>query len=368
MPLIAEGARIRDTIEVERFIGEGAFAEVYRVRHRFLGRQAMKLFKRVGMTLAEIEEMLGEAILLSRIGHPNIIRVFDANVFETAQGIHGYFTMENVPGGCLDRFWRSHGPNLVPLATSVEIIRQICRGLAVAHEESPPIVHRDIKPTNVLIGYEADGLRARLSDFGLARRVNPLTLLATAAGTLPFKPPEVFTDTRSDSCAADVWALGVTFYLLLTDRLPFAIDPDLGWSNKKAFEKPPVAPTYWNPQLDPALERTVLRCLEIDPSERFQTAKELLTAIESASSSASPKERRPTLSTSAEGTKAALGQHSPPDREGAQRLVRLALDWAHDVRRLTEAADLMEEAFNESPSLREKYEDRVQLWRRGISL
>ena len=68
MALLENGRIIRDTYEVERFLGEGAFAEVYRVKHRFLGRQAMKVFKRVGMNLDEIQEMLGEAILLSRIG------------------------------------------------------------------------------------------------------------------------------------------------------------------------------------------------------------------------------------------------------------------------------------------------------------
>ena len=70
MRLLEDGQIIRDTYEVERFLGEGAFAEVYRVRHRFLGRQAMKVFKRVGMSLDEINDMLGEAILLSRIGQP----------------------------------------------------------------------------------------------------------------------------------------------------------------------------------------------------------------------------------------------------------------------------------------------------------
>ncbi|HVT04950.1 MAG TPA: serine/threonine protein kinase, partial [Thermoanaerobaculia bacterium] len=99
MPLLESGQVIRDTYEVERFLGEGAFAEVYRVRHRFLGRQAMKVFKRVGMALDDINEMLGEAVLLSRIGHPNIVRVFDANVIESSRGVCGYFTMENVPGG-----------------------------------------------------------------------------------------------------------------------------------------------------------------------------------------------------------------------------------------------------------------------------
>ena len=101
---------VRDTYEVERFLGEGAFAEVYRVRHRFLGRQAMKVFKRVGMNLDEIQDMLGEAILLTHLKHPNIVSVSDANVFETRNGTCGYFTMEHVPGGSLDKFWRSHGP------------------------------------------------------------------------------------------------------------------------------------------------------------------------------------------------------------------------------------------------------------------
>ena len=70
MPLLEDGQMIRDTYEVERFLGEGAFAEVYRVKHRFLGRQAMKVFKRVGMDLDEIQDMLGEAILLIRYDSP----------------------------------------------------------------------------------------------------------------------------------------------------------------------------------------------------------------------------------------------------------------------------------------------------------
>ena len=98
MRLLEDGQMIGGTYEVERFLGEGAFAEVYRVKHRFLGRQAMKVFKRVGMNIEEIHEMLGEAILLSRLAHPNIVRVFDANLLETERGHCGYFTMENVSG------------------------------------------------------------------------------------------------------------------------------------------------------------------------------------------------------------------------------------------------------------------------------
>jgi len=163
MGILSDGQIIRGTYEVERYLGEGAFAEVYRVRHKFLGRQAMKVFKREGMTLTEIEEILGEAVLLSRIGHPNIIRVFDANVLETPAGLCGFFTMENVPGGSLDRFWRSYGLHFVPIETTVEIMKQVCRGMSLAHAEDPPIIHRDIKPQNILVGYEADGLRVTSS-------------------------------------------------------------------------------------------------------------------------------------------------------------------------------------------------------------
>jgi eukaryotic-like serine/threonine-protein kinase len=136
------------------------------------------------------------------------VRVFDANVLDAPRGTCGYFTMENVSGGSLDKFWRSHGGQLVPIATAIDLARQICRGISQAHREKPPIVHRDIKPQNILVGYEAEGLRARISDFGLAKKVNPLTLLATAAGTLAFKPPEAFSERKGDSCAADVWAIG----------------------------------------------------------------------------------------------------------------------------------------------------------------
>jgi len=368
MSLLQEGENIKDTYEVERFIGEGAFAEVYRVKHKFLGRQAMKLFKRVGMTQNEIEEMLGEAILLSRIGHPNIVRVFDANIFESSKGTCGYFTMENVSGGSLDKFWRSYGTNFIPIETTIDIMLQVCRGLAVAHDESPPVIHRDIKPQNILIGYEADGLRARVSDFGLAKKVNPLTLMATAAGTLGFKPPEAFLKEKADSCAGDVWALGVTLYMMLTDKLPFEVDSDLGWSNKKAFEKELVPPSFWNIEVDPAIEKIVLNCLEINPSKRYQTARELLDALKSWKKPAPSQKSSPPRGASLGESKSGFGAYSPIDQEAGNKLVNLAIKKAKEEGRLFEAADIMEEAFNKSPSLRQKYANQVRLWRCGISM
>lgn len=368
MPLLQDGYRINETYEVERFLGEGAFAEVYRVCHRFLGRQAMKVFKRLDMTEPEVLESLNEAILLTHLKHPNIVSVHDANVFKGPKGTCGYFTMEYVPGGSLDRFWRSHGANIVPVETTVDIMRQICRGLSVAHASAIPIIHRDIKPQNILVGYEADGLRARVSDFGLAKKVNPLTLLATAAGTLAFKPPETFLKSKGDSCAADVWALGVTMYLLLTDQLPFDVDPNLGWSNNKAFERELTPPTSWNVDVDAHLENIVLRCLKTNPDDRYSTAKELLEALDCWRNPAHSKEQKPKKPLSSELSKSVLGAHSAVNHEEGQRLVKEAIRRAKEDGRLFEAADIMEEAFNKSPSLRQKYANQVRLWRCGISM
>lgn len=365
MPLLETGQKIKDTYEVERFLGEGAFAEVYRVRHKYLGRQAMKVFKRNDMTLSEIEGMLGEAILLSRMGHPNIVRVFDANTFESTDQMCGYFTMEYVSGGTLDRYWRSHGSKLVPMMQAIDLIRQVCRGLALAHSEDPPIIHRDIKPQNILVGYETDGLRARISDFGLAKSVNPLTLHATAAGTLSFKAPEAFKTEKSDSCAGDVWSLGVTMYLLMTDKLPYQVDPDLGWENRKAFDKQISSPSEINFEVDKPLEAIVLKCLERRPENRFQNAREVMTALDkwSARVVETPAKKSEQQSLS---SKAIYGDESPLNETEGKRMAQSAIKIVKEKGSLSEAADLMEEAFGKVPSLRQKYAEQVRLWRCGI--
>ena len=367
MRLLTPGQIIRDTYEVERFLGQGAFAEVYRVKHQFLGRQAMKVFKRVGITEDETVEMLGEAILLSRIGHPNIVRVFDANVFDSPNGLCGYFTMENIPGGSLDKFWNSYGTKMVPIETTINLVEQVCRGLIVAHSESPPIIHRDIKPQNILVGYEADGLRARISDFGLAKSVNPLTLMATAAGTLAFKSPEAFASAKGDSCAGDIWGLGTTLYLLLTDQLPFDVDPELGWGKGQVSDSKIISPRTFNFDVNEHLEQIVLKCLRKNPEDRFQNARELLDELEKwePTSQESNESREKGV---APVSKVSIGACPKPNRAEAQKLASHAIRMAKKGGVLMEAADIMEDAFNKSPSLRQKYASQVRLWRCGISM
>jgi serine/threonine-protein kinase len=103
MPILSEGQNILEAYEEERFLGYGEYAEFYRVKHRILGRQSMKVFKAAGMTLADIEEALGETILLFRIGHPKSVRVCDANIAQTNKVLFGFFTMNNVLGGSLKK-------------------------------------------------------------------------------------------------------------------------------------------------------------------------------------------------------------------------------------------------------------------------
>ena len=366
MRLLSEGQLIRDIYEVERFLGEGAFAEVYRVKHRFLGRQAMKVFKRVGMELSEIHDMLGEAIILSRINHPNIVRVFNADVLESKEGRCGFFTMEHIAGGTLDKFWRSYGGQFVPVETTVELIKQVCRGIELAHRESPPIIHRDIKPQNILVGYEPDGLRARVSDFGLAKQVNPLTLLATAAGTLAFKPPEAYTDYKGDSCAADVWGIGATLYLLLTDRLPFTVPMNVSWADKKLFDKLVVPPSEINPNVNRTLDEIVMQTLEKKMEDRIPSAKELLIELERWKPNAGETTKTISLS-SKENPEIFLSLPAKERHEAPQELVQNAFK-AKSAGRLNDAADIMEEAFNKSPEIRAKYANQVKLWRCGISM
>jgi serine/threonine-protein kinase len=359
MSLLHEGQVLRDTWEVERLLGEGAFAEVYRVRHRFLGRQAMKVFKAVGMSAAAVERLLSEAHLLSRLGHPNIVRVFDANTVQLGCGLCGFFTMEYVPGGSLEQFWRSRG-GLLPVPTAVDLVCQVCSGLAAAHGATPPIIHRDIKPANILVEEAATGPRVRLSDFGLARHVNPLTLLASARGTVAYLPPEALRDWQAISRAGDVWAVGCTLYLLLTGHFPYpeSLAPTTAGRVERALLVPPGR---LNALVDADLEAIVTRTLAVRPEQRHPDAQALLdelTCWKARGGMPSPA-RAPVPSSPSAPPPA-------PAEEEARRLVREALALARQAGQLGRAADLLEAACRKHTPLREEYEDQLKLWRRGI--
>jgi len=366
MRILKEGQKVRDTYVVERFLGEGAFAEVYRVQHNFLGRQAMKVFKAPGLTENEVRNWLDEAVLLSKIGHPNIIRVFDANTFTTKHGTYGYFTMEYVAGGSLDRFWQSHKNRFMPIDVAIDVFQQACRGIAIAHAEIPPVVHRDIKPQNILVGYDKSGLLIRISDFGLAKSVNPLTLLASAKGTLLFKSPEALEDFQRDSAAGDVWALGVSLYLILTDRIPYLPQKGESIEDLKRFRHLLEPASKFNYQVNSRLDTILAKALECNPERRYPNALMLMKDLEelTVSPEKEPAMRsRPDL---IDESKGALGLHTPADEQKARQKALKAIEIGKQASKLQEAADLLEEAINAWPLLREEFGYLLTIWRKGL--
>ncbi|TDD54111.1 serine/threonine protein kinase [Nonomuraea terrae] len=340
MALLNSGDRVTDTLVIDRLLGEGAFAEVHRVRHAYLGLQAMKLFKKVA-SLEETHRMLDEARLLSTLGHANIVRLFDANTVQTPEGLRGFFTMEYVPGGSLESLLRAY-PNGVPTAVAVDVVEQIASGLAVAHEHDPPILHRDVTLANVLIGYDGSAIRVRVSDFGLAKRADPVTRTASARGTLAFMAPEVLSN-QGYSCASDVWSMGTIAYLLLTDHLPYGETGRYSSYSFARFTRPLLPPSRYNADVDAGLDEIVLATLALDPRDRPANARVLADAL---------RARRA----------------SPSGRERARHLADEALRLHRVPGELQRAADLLEEAIDLWPHLRERHLPRLLLWRKGVMM
>ncbi|MER7892132.1 serine/threonine-protein kinase [Micromonospora sp. NPDC094482] len=354
MTLLANGDQVTETLVVDRLLGEGAFAEVHRVRHEYLGWQAMKVFKRVA-SLDDTRTLLEEARLLSTLGHPNIVRLFDAGTVPTAKGVRGFFTMEYVAGGSLERLSRAHSPT-VPVELVVEVAEQIAAGLTVAHDQDPPILHRDLTLANILVGYDGSGMRIRISDFGLAKRADPFTMLASAQGTFAFMAPEVLR-REGYSRASDVWSVGTIAYLLLTGRLPYDDSGPLSSYSPSRFARAPLPPSRYNPEVDADLDRIVLATLDVAPANRPASAGVLAAQL---------RDRRRTLGAAVTPGDDAVDP--PPPSARALQLAAEALELSRRAGQLGRAADLMEEAVNLSPELRARYLPKLTLWRRGVML
>ncbi|WP_159072325.1 serine/threonine-protein kinase [Streptomyces sp. CMB-StM0423] len=349
-PLLTPGQRIHDGLVVDRRLGEGAFAEVYRVRHHVLGRQALKLFKHRASLAADLSR-LDEARILSTLGHPSIIRVFDAGTVDTADGPRGYFTMEYVAGGSLHQLVRSHG-GIVPVPQVTTVLRQVADGLSVAHGRRQPVVHRDLSLANVLVAYDESGLRVKVGDFGLARETDPVTRAASAQGTVAYMPPEVLIRGRGYSAAGDVWALGTIVYHLLTNRFPYDADDPARAFSPGRFEQPLRPPGDFNDDADAALEWLVADMLRVDPAARPAMREVAERALSPGQMAALPAEQPP------EPPRAA----DPP----ADEFVRAAIALSRIPGRLADAADQLEAALSRRPRLRERHLTRLTTWRRGV--
>ena len=224
-----------------------------------------------------IERFKREIQLARKVTHPNVCRIFDVG---SSQGTI-FLTMELLAGETLAQRLRRAGPMLPE--TALPIARQIAEALHAAHQAG--VVHRDLKPGNVVLVEGRAGTRAVVTDFGLARLERGadsgqgLTLTAAAAvvGTPAYLAPEQ-VEGGQITAATDLYALGIVLYEMLTGTVPFLAENALSTAVKRLREAP-VSPRVHAPGLDPRWEAAILRCLEREPAKRFASAPEVLQAI-----------------------------------------------------------------------------------------
>jgi eukaryotic-like serine/threonine-protein kinase len=267
----------RDTMIDGRYrvlkrIGSGGMAEVYCAEDQQLGRRvALKLLhRRFADDEQFVERFRREASSAAGLSHPNIVGIFDRGEWDGTY----YIAMEFVEGRTLKDIVRERGA--APPEAAADITLQILRAARFAHKRG--IVHRDIKPHNVLIDNEG---RVRVTDFGIARAgVSDMTETGSVMGTAQYLSPEQAQGKPVDA-RSDLYSAGIVLYELLTGRVPFDAESPVSVALMQVSE-PPVPPMEVNPEVPPALDAVTLRAMEKDPGRRYQDADEFIAALESA--------------------------------------------------------------------------------------
>ncbi len=265
-PLPGPGHQLGGRYRLLDLLGQGGMGQVWRAHDVALDRQvAVKVLAAPDVPEAR-ERFLREARAAATLNHPHIVAVHDLG----AEDGRLFLVMELVAGGSL----REHPqPSIV---AAVEIARQLCTALAHAHSHG--LVHRDVKPANVLVVAAGESPHVKLADLGLAVSAGAtrLTVEGAIVGTVAYLAPEQAVG-RSVDGRADLYSLGVLLYELVTGRLPFAGTPIALVSQH--LHAPVVPPRSHRPELDPALEAAILRLLAKDPTQRYATAEEAAAAL-----------------------------------------------------------------------------------------
>lgn len=265
------GERFGDRYEVIAVIGRGGMGTVYRARDLELDEDLA--IKTVRPELVSdpvlVERFKDEIRLARRITHRNVVRTHD---FGEWGGVY-YLTMEYVAGITVRELIDTRGR--LAVSPALAIATQLAESLAVAHAEG--IIHRDIKPQNLLL--DADGV-LKVMDFGVARLAQGApgrTEAGLVIGTPAYMPPEQLLAEEVDA-RSDLYAAGVVLYECLTGHLPFTAESTMGLL-AKVLHDAPEAPVTLNPEIPPALSRLILRLLAKDRAARVQTAAELLKLL-----------------------------------------------------------------------------------------
>jgi len=262
------GTSLADRYRIVSPLGKGGMGEVYRAEDLKLGQTVALKF--LPQSLARNEEALArftrEVRLARQVSHPNVCRVFDIG---EADG-QTFLTMEFVDGEDIASLMRRIGR--LPADKALEIARQVCAGLAAAHEHG--IIHRDLKPANIML----DGRgRARITDFGLAGLSTEMKGEDARAGTPAYMSPEQFSGGEI-TAKSDLYSLGLVMYEIFTGKKPYeaATYDEMARLREKSA---PTAPSMHLKDIDPLVERVMLRCLEKDPAKRPASAIQVAAAL-----------------------------------------------------------------------------------------
>ncbi len=269
---IAKDTLVDGRYRIIRRLGSGGMADVYCAEDTQLGRQvALKLlYRRFAEDDEFVERFRREASSAAGLQHPNIVQVFDRGEWDGTY----YIAMEYLEGRNLKQVVRDHGA-LDP-ALGVDLVIQILKAARFAHRRG--IVHRDIKPHNVIVDDEG---RAKVTDFGIARAgTSDMTETGAIMGTAQYLSPEQAQGHPVDA-RADLYSIGIVLYELLTGALPFDAESPVTIALKQVSEDP-VPPMQLNPAVSPALDAVVMRALRKDPAMRYQDADEFISALDSA--------------------------------------------------------------------------------------
>src|SRR3954469_6052960 len=256
--------------KVIRRLGSGGMANVYLAEDQELGRRiAIKILNdRHAHDEQFVERFRREAKSAAGLSHPNVVSIYDRG---EAEGSY-YIAMEYLDGRSLKELIVSRGP--APITVAVEYARQILQALRFAHRHG--IVHRDIKPHNVLV--DAEG-RVKVTDFGIARAgASQMTEAGSIVGTAQYLSPEQARGTSVDQ-RSDVYSLGIVLYELLTGTLPFNGDTPVEIAMKH-LSTLPEPPSVKRPEIPRDLDLIVMRALAKDPSDRYQNAEEMDADLE----------------------------------------------------------------------------------------
>ena len=263
---------------IDSRIGRGGMGVVYRAHHLSLEREAA--LKVIQPDLAESsgfrERFSREARVAAALAHPNIVTVYDAGEVDGTL----YLAMQFIEGSDLARMLANDG-RLKPYR-AIDVCRQVGDALDAAHAQG--LIHRDVKPANVLI----EGRHAYLTDFGLTKRLGGtvVTMTGDVVGTIHYVAPEQI-EGREVTARSDVYSLGCVLYHCLTGRMPYERDTDVAVIYAHLSEPPP-RPSRLLPDLADGFDEVIAKALDKNPERRFQTCAELMGAARAVVESAGP--------------------------------------------------------------------------------